>query len=348
MNFVMNFLRENWHRLPVQQLGDAERLSCVVATPRFKASRHIIFFIMAGDGADPILVAKVPRCSGDNSRLDLEVANLNVVQSARAGGFPSIPRVIAYEDYEKDRLLIETMLVGRPMNRTVARWRSESCIEIVTDWLIELQASTMIPNAEDGAWFERLVEQPLSHIRNLLSLSLQEEHLLDRTVKLANPLRFRDLPLVFEHGDLSHPNVLLFEKGGPGVVDWELAEPRGLPATDFFFFLSYIAFAKARAAKNADYVSAFHKAFFGPHAWARPYIDNYVKQLPLPSDVLPALFVLTWARYVHGLMKRLHDPDGLEPLKKFDEEAASWLRSNRYYDLWRHTIEHVQELNLLH
>ncbi len=345
MNVVSTFLLKNWQRLPVRHLGEPKRFSCVMATPRFKASRHIIFFILADGHKNPVLVAKVPRRSGDNCRLDLEAKNLSAVHGFRAEGFSSIPRVIAYEDYFEERLLIETMLVGRPMNRTETRRRSESCIETIAEWLLALQGATSTPSDDDPEWFERLVEQPLMRMRDLMPLSLEDEHLLDRTAKLTAALRFRDLPLTFVHGDLSHPNVLLLSQGGPGVVDWELAEPRSLPATDFFFFLSYVAFARQLAEKNADYVSAFHKAFFGPRAWARPHIENYVKQVPLASDVVVPLFLLTWARYVDGLMSRLHDEES-SSMTSLKAETAEWLRSNRYYALWRHAIEHVQELNL--
>jgi len=346
MNVVTTFLRKNWRRLPVEKYGSPKRFSCVIATPRFKASRHIIFFVMIDDNAEPILVAKVPRRAGDNSRLDLEAVNLNAVHSSRPGGFDSIPKVIAYENFGQDRLLIETMIVGKPMNRAYARRRTESCIEIITEWLIDLQAATMIPAIEEAGWFERLVEQPLQRMKEKIPLTLNDEHLIGRSMKLTASLRFRELPLVFEHGDLSHPNVMLLQNGGPGVVDWELAEPCGLPATDFFFFLSYIAFARADAEKNSDYIGAFQKAFFGHSAWARPYIDSYVKQVPLPSDVLVPLFILTWARYVNGLITRLLDES--RSAQQLDEENTEWLRSNRYYALWRYTIDHIQELNLSH
>jgi len=346
MNVVTRFLQENWHRLPVEQFGAPKRLSCVVATPRFKASRHIIFFVIAEGDPQPILVAKVPRRSGDNSRLDLEAFNLNAIQNSRPAGFDSIPRVIAYENFDEDRLLIETMLNGRAMNRTYARRVYESCIETVTDWLVDMQAATMTPSIDDAGWFERLVEQPLQRIKERLPLSLADEHLIDRTQKLTMPIQFHELPLVFEHGDLSHPNVLLLAKGGTGVVDWELAEPRGLPATDFFFFMNYIAFARVNAERNEEYLAAFQRAFFGHEAWARPFIDNYVRQVPLPSEVLLPLFVLTWARYVDGLITRLLDSKS--KAVQLDEENAAWLRTNRYYALWRYTIEHIHELNLSH
>ena len=53
--------------------------------------------------------------------------------------------------------------------------------------------------------------------------------LVERTLDALRPLRDAGLPLVLEHGDTSHPNLLLRRFGDLAVVDWELANPDGLP-----------------------------------------------------------------------------------------------------------------------
>jgi hypothetical protein len=135
------------------------------------------------------------------------------------------------------------------------------------------------------------------------------------------------------------------KEGGIGVLDWELAEPGGLPAVDLFFFLALVRFARRRARSQSEYVAAFHETFFGPSPWARPYIIRYVKTMQLSPDMLTPLFVLCWSRYVASLVTRLHDVQVLGKL--VENETVEWLRSNRYYALWRHTIKHIKELSLV-
>ena len=53
------------------------------------------------------------------------------------------------------------------------------------------------------------------------------------------PLRAASVPRVFEHGDLSHPNLIWLPTGRVGVVDWELAEEEGFPLHDLSFFLAF-------------------------------------------------------------------------------------------------------------
>lgn len=343
MNLVSTFLAKNWQRLDLKRFGDSSHLSCVMMTPRFRASSHVIGFVLADDRIEPILVVKLPRLPGDNERLDREVANLHVANRARAEEDKSIPRVVAYEDYHEHRLLIETAVPGRPMSPAIVRRQPELCIDSTLTWLYDLQQATVSSTPRDDRdWFERLVEQPLQQFKTLLAQSAEDARLVDQTLALVRPLHDHDMPLVMEHGDFSSPNILQDENGRVGVVDWELAEPKGLPAADLFFFLTYIAFARENARKNADYLKAFQQAFFGPKAWACSYVTRYRERLNLAPEMLAPLFVVTWGRYVAGLVTRLIDTG--ESDKRVEEETIKWMRSNRYYVLWRYAIEHVKEL----
>jgi aminoglycoside phosphotransferase len=343
MNTVLNFLHRNRDRLDLDRYDVPERLSCVIMTPRFRASSHILFFVLPKGQPDPVLVAKIPRLVGTSASVEREVANLRAIHASRPGGFNSIPRVIAFEEYGGRAILVETALVGRPMDPPAVRLDLAGCCKAVTSWLAEVQQLARSPVPAGGDGFERLVVRPLRYFEDVFPLSAEERRMLEQTWELVAPLRDASLPLVFEHGDLSHPNVMLLKDGGLGVVDWELAEPHGLPAYDLFFFLTYAAFALHNAPSDGKYVPAFHAAFFSRGAWARPYVRDYANQLQLPPHTLTPLFVLSWARYMVGLLIRLggagHTPERLGP------ETAAWLRANRYYALWRHAVTHLHELD---
>jgi aminoglycoside phosphotransferase (APT) family kinase protein len=343
MNTVLTFLTKHWQRFSLEEFGAPPRLASVIMTPRFRASSHVIFFVLAAGRAEPILVVKVPRLPGDNSRLDREAANLRLVQTAWAEGFASIPRVIAYEDYGGHRLLIETALRGQAMSPAVVRRHPKACVETVLTWLMDLHHATAAGSMHAKDWHTHLVERPLERFERVFPLRAEEKCLLEHTRELISPLHAATVPLVFEHGDLSSPNLLLHGQDSLGVVDWELAEPQGLPAVDLFFFLTYITFAQRRCRTQRHYRAAFHNAFFGPTAWARPYIVRYAERMQLPPEVLKPLFVLCWSRYVANIVVRLNDLHGAEG--GLEHNTATWLRTNRYYALWRHTVDHVAALN---
>ncbi len=343
MNTVLTFLHSNRGRLNLDGYGVPERLSCVMVTPRFRASSHVVFFVLPEGQPDPVLVAKIPRLIGSVSKIEREVTNLRAIHTSRPGGFDSIPRVIAFEEYCGRPILVETALVGRPMDPPTVRRDLAACCDAVAGWLVEVQGSARGSSGTDPGWLEQLVERPLRYFADVLSLSADEERLLERTWELVAPLRQASLPLVFEHGDLTHPNIILLKEGGPGVVDWELAEPLGLPGNDLFFFLTYAAFALHNAGSTGNYLAAFQTAFFSRSAWARPYVRGYAEQLGLPPRVLTPLFVLCWVRYMVGLLMRLGN-GGCSP-GQLGPETAAWLRANRYYALWRHAVTHVNDLD---
>jgi len=342
MNMVLAHLVKNWQRLSLEQFGVPNRLSYIMATPRFRSSSHVVFMILVDEQRDPVLAVKVPRIPGDNDSLYREAANLRLVQSARPGGFDTIPRLIGCESYLGNRFLIETAMVGGPFHSRGNSRNMDSHIEMLTTWLIELHTATKEISGSAEGWYERLVESPLQQFIKSMPPSKEEGGLVAQTLGVADLLRDQEMPLVFEQRDLSLPNILVSQDGGVGVLDWELAEPRGLPAVDLFFFLTLVAFARRRARSQAEYLAAFREAFFGPSAWARPHVVRYARSLQLPLDLCTPLFVLCWSRYVVDLVVRLHGFDS--PGRLVGEETTGWLRSNRFYALWCHSIKHLNEL----
>lgn len=342
MNSILLFLSQNRRRLNLEARIDPARCSCVMVTPRFRASSHVIFFLLAEGSRHPLLVAKVPRLPGDHARLDREVQNLRAGFSARPGGFDSIPRVIAYEEYCGHRLLIETALTGQPMKPALVRRHTAQVLAAGASWLMDFHRATRSLSHDHADWFATLVETPINNLLRALPPQEEEADLLRRTLACAQPLRDLSLPLVLSHEDLSHPNILISPQGKMGVVDWELAELHGLPAADLFFFLNYIAFSRRAARKSGEYLAAFHEAFFAPECWSQPFVADYQARLNLPAEALPPLFVLCWLRYLAGLVLRLHDASGTQAA--LNPETLAWLRHNRYYLLWRYALEHEREL----
>lgn len=344
MNFVQDFLISNWQRLSLERFGDKDRMCSVIMTPRFRSSSNVLFAILADGQIEPSLIVKVPRLPGDHDRLRREASNLEKAQAAWGAASDSLPSLVAYEECAGRRLLVETAQSGQKLSSLLRDGSSEPYVEGVVQWLTDFHQATRTRAAENGDWYQRLAEDPLRHFQEALDLSPGEQRLVEQTQQFMLPLKESDIDLVFEHGDLGPPNILFADGERPGVVDWELAAPEGLPAVDLFFFLTLVGFSERGAKSNEEYVSAFRETFFGQTAWARPHVQRYAKSMGLPSETLRALFIVCWCRYVAGLVLRLHDSDGASG--SLDSVTAQWLRSNRYFSLWRHSVENFSDLNI--
>ena len=345
MNAALTFLETNRARLRLDRYGVGRRMTSVVVTPRFRASRHVVFLVLSETRPDPVLVVKVPRLTADRRSIVREAEALRAVQQLRPRGFESIPRVVACEPFDGQWMLVETALAGRAMDPAAVRRRRAACCNAVLDWIVDVETARSTPASGNDGPFESLISQPLGHLREALSKSTEAVHLTRRSRAAVEPLRDARLPVGFEHGDLSHPNLIVSPSGQTGVIDWELARQGGLPIHDLFFFLTYAALATAKSRSAAHCIRAFDGAFFGRAAWARRYTAAYANRHRLPAELLTPLLIACWARRVAGLSERLRQAHGSATAMTADD--AAWLQNNRYYLLWKHTLDHVGRLHWL-
>jgi aminoglycoside phosphotransferase (APT) family kinase protein len=348
VNVAVRFLDANRDRLGLAEHGIRGGMSSAILTPRFESSRHVVFLVVPDGESKAALVAKVPRLDGDGAGLAREAAALDAANRARRSDHPTIPRVVAFEEFEGRPILVETALSGPPMDRLSVSRRRSRCIAAVLEWLDELpRLPAERASAEEPSWYERLVARPLRRFAARFATGGEEAELVARTLEELEPLAASDLPLVLEHGDLSDPNLIWTDRRRVGVVDWELARERGLPGQDLFFFLSYAAFAPVRTEDPEPLVAAFERAFCGSEAWAREPIEMYAQRIELAPHVLRPLFVACWARYAAALVDRVAAPSAAgdeERAPPVDAALGRWLRDNRYFVLWRHALDGAAEL----
>ena len=342
MNSILAYLEDHYQRLELDRIGLPKRMSAIMITPRFHASSHVLFLIFPKGETNPNLVVKIPRLIEASGGLRREIENLRLVQGIRTEGFDSIPRVHSVDEVEGRLLLIESALVGKPMDPAeVRRNPTLNCSRLI-NWLVEVQNASRISSEDQPDWYIKMVEDPLNYFLERFPVNPQEESLISQTREILAMLRTTNLPLVFEHGDLSHPNVLVLENNGVGVVDWEQAEPKGQPGADLFFFLTYVAFALHKSHDKGRFLPAIQSAFFTHEAWASKYILDYAERIELPFFALTPLFILCWFRYMTGILKRLSHAQS--DTYKFGSDTAKWLRGNRYYTLWKYSVNHEKEI----
>jgi thiamine kinase-like enzyme len=338
MNLVQAYLAQNGGQLGLHRFGRMEHWVTVQMTPRFRTSAHVVFLVIDRETAVPILVLKAARLKANTASLLREAASLRAVQQALSQDFDSVPRVLACTMFNDTPILLETGLAGRPMTEAVVRRDFARCTEAVVSWICELHAATsVVPPDDEPDAFVKYAAGPLEAVERVFA---EEYELLAGTRAVLEDLKQRQLPCVFEHGDLSAPNLLLCANGRLQVVDWELAVADGLPAVDLFFALNYLASSLQRARTEAARLAAFRQAFFGPAAWTIPSIQRYCGELQLDADVISPLFVLCWVRYTARLAQRLC----LEQRGAHATEARDWLRQNRYFQLWRESVRNYDLL----
>lgn len=292
MNVVATYLQEHRNVLGLEELGLPRDPAFVLITPRFAQSRHVVMLVLGRDSAEPVLAAKLPRLAGDGDELAQEAANLQAAGWA-VGDDGTVPRVVAYAPELKYPLLLQRALTGRPLGPAEVRRNRAAAVEKVAAWCDRLGASTIQHDAE-AAHLDRLIMAPLRTLAGPTGPGGQIAELARRTYPLAQELVAARPPLVFEHGDLGHPNLLVGADGKLGVLDFERAEHAGLPGFDLLVFCTYAA-ASASARGVSHGIS---EAFHGRSPWAAEAFAAHLRRLGVEPHLEPALLAVSCARVV--------------------------------------------------
>jgi aminoglycoside phosphotransferase (APT) family kinase protein len=208
---------------------------------------------------------------------------------------PSIdgaPRVLAEDRRAGTPALAETAIHGTPLMSALTADSFPRLAGEVTGWLTALAgASPPIPRAN---WWDRLVAQPLNALGRDFGAALYPGEL----AAISSALEcLPELPTVFEHRDCSPWNVILTTAGRPALLDWESAEPRGLPLLDLVYFLTNAAFVLQDALESGATRECYSSVLDPGTATgsvAAGCIARYCDAVGLDPCAVPPLRLLTW------------------------------------------------------
>lgn len=336
MNTVLAFLSAHRDRLGTAFALDPAEFTVVAATPRFRASAHVIFFLLPPESAEPIFVLKVSRGAAQEAfGLRREARNLESIHALRPAGARAVPRALLFEAFQGSAMLLQSAVPGRVLTSGMVRSRPRLRIRQVMDWIVRFDAATASPVPDPASELDRLLARPLERFADEVGRALPDG-LVPRTLELVGPLAHGGFPFVFEHGDLCAPNLLVSRHGALGVVDWERGEPRGLPAADLFVFLAFAASARGRRGRRNAPMNDVTPALLAPRTWATPWVVRYMDALGIARHLTRPLFVACWARYTLGLWRHL---TAVTQTTDSRAHAVDWLLANRYLAAWRQAVE---------
>ncbi len=321
-------------------------LAALLVTPWFEASRHVVRVYLDRRTGGRAAVTKVPRRPWDVSGILREASSLEALAACAGGPAGQVPNVLRLGLGARP-FLAETAVDGKPAAPEVVRAQFHPVLHAGFDFVSRLPRTGR--TADESDWFARLLDEPLRRVAELVPLGTSATDLVARTLGLLEPLSSLDLPLVFEHGDLGHPNILLMRDGRLGALDWERSELRGLPGHDLCFFLQYMAEARRSAFERAAQLDAFDDAFIGRAGWARPWLSRHLDALAVDPALLPSLVLASWARSSASLVDRLALTVG--PGASPGEESgvggsalAEAFALDRDFALWQHSAARFHDL----
>ena len=344
-DLITELVRENFDACGLAKYGMTTDVSVCFVTPRFDTSRHVIGLIFSGSEDHPRLVAKVPRQPFDNEGVQREADMVRALHDAATAPVFGVPAIIGVFDRSGHSVLIETAITSRPLEPDVVAEDPGLAIRAGVAFVTSLPV-TATAEANAG-WYDRTITEPLADLQRAAPMAGLMERLVAQTHTLLEPIRNEPLPAVFEHADLSHPNLFLSAAGHLEVIDWERTTRRGVPGHDLVFLLQHLSESSRHAYLRPDQGAALDAAFLDPGAWAPDLLRRYLAGLGVSADMAPYLLLATWARSTATLVARTLPahlpPDRPEPgaggggLALPDISAV--VERDRDFWLWKHVLE---------
>jgi SAM-dependent methyltransferase len=290
------------------------------------SSQKLLLFFFEAAGEAPVHVVKITREPRHNPRLENEWRALNRLREHGIGSDGTLPEPLFLDSHGTLAVLGETAIDGVPFLGLTTATAKCPYARAAIDWLLELgirtahRAPNGMPRAAGvlGALVDRFDDVYRVERDHKTFLAVQAGALLETRM---------GLPLVFQHGDPGPWNVLVTADGRPAFLDWEAAEPAGMPLWDLFHFVRSFGLVVSRAAGRHDPLGSFSDQILADSELGRLLAETtsrFCAQTGLAPSLVEPLFYLSW---MHRALKEA---------ARLPEDK---LEQGRYVNLLRLAIE---------
>jgi hypothetical protein len=286
--------------------------SWAFSAPGAYNSQKVLYLLFDRQGERPEYIVKMTRDPAFNGRLENEWRALTLLAEQGIGDAETLPRPTFLGRHAGLAVLGETAVGGAPfLERTEATAQCSHARDAV-EWLVDLAGATAgrpVGAGEAAVALGMLCNRFLElytfdpGLRGFLANQID-------TVA-ASPSEF---PLVFQHGDPGCWNLVVTQSGRPGFLDWEAAEPNGMPLWDLFYFLRSYGVAVSRAAGTHDPTESFVRHYLEESDLGVMLVDAVrlvCERTRLDPALVEPLFYTCWMHRALKEATRLQ-PDRLE------------------------------------
>jgi aminoglycoside phosphotransferase (APT) family kinase protein len=239
-------------------VDDADgRIVCLAMSKDPNAKVTVLLFRPGEDL--PGYVAKVPTTDIAVRRIQLEAGRLTRI--ARRGLGPlevTIPRIVTMAEHHERPVLVTTALPGRVMLAAYHTWRHtarqgvvQADFDAAGQWLAELHLRTSRGDSDLGS----MLDGTAAAIARRFSDDPGTAADLDQLAALRDRLAGHRVSQVVVHGDFWPGNLLIADGRVCGVIDWESAQPDGLPTRDLARFVITFSLYLDRHTKPGRHVA---------------------------------------------------------------------------------------------
>jgi Phosphotransferase enzyme family len=267
-----------------------------LAAPGVYGSQKLLFFLFEAAGEVPVYVVKMTRHPRHNPRLENEWRALNLLREQGLGDAGALPEPLFLDSHASLAVLGETAIDGVPFLTRTSATAECPYARAAVDWLLELGIRTA-HRAPDGApRATDLLGALVGRFGDVYRLERDYIGFLSAHAGVlanAGP----SLPFVFQHGDPGPWNLVVTPDGRPAFLDWEAAEPSGMPLWDLFHFFRSFGVLVSRQAAERDPLQSFSDQILADSALSRLLAETasaFCAKTGVAPGLVEPLFYLSW------------------------------------------------------
>jgi hypothetical protein len=268
------------------------------SAPGRYASQKAIWYLFAPGDAVPDRVVKMTRDPAFGGRLENEVAILRELAGLDFGPRVEVPRADSLWSSAGLAIAVESSVEGHPFATRITGRPDDPALAIAVEWLTRMGVATLAM-ASTPALRDALTSS-LERCSRLYGLTSEEQAFLSARIDVVVD---QGCPTVLMHGDPGTWNLLLAADLRLGVLDWEAAEPDGLPLWDLFHLLrAYATLASSKWLPHRSFRLARRHLVRGSALTTTfaAAVAAYREALGLPAEIVEPLYHLGW---VHRAVK---------------------------------------------
>lgn len=282
--------------------------SLLLLTGGHRSINKVVGLAFEGAGEKPTAAVKFARVPEAEPGLEREARVLRRLGDERPD-LVGVPHLRG-KGHRAGRLaVVEDVVEGRSLLDDLTLQNFEQVAMQVTRLLIDL-AHTEVPGAE---WRRRLVEEPLADFEARFGAVVGDAALVAIRETLAG---LGELPPAPEHRDCSPWNIVVAPSGEPVLLDWESAEPDGLPALDLFYFLANCAFVLDGAFESGGVRESYARLLDPAGEYGRiaqRAVTEYATALQIAPEDFGRLRLLCWILHSRSDYRHLQLESGGTP-----------------------------------
>lgn len=294
------------------------------------SSRKLLFYLFAAqeqNGEEPgnDYIVKMVRDPVYNERLENEYRALALLDELGVQGSAVYPKAEFLGYHNGLAIAGESHVDGVPFRAKTHATADCPYMREVISWLSYLGEATALRSTA-AVQIAEAMEQLLASFVEIYRPSEEVYHFLSRQVALIAGFQGQ-IPLVFQHGDPGTWNIFVTRAGRVAFLDWESAEPQGMPLWDLFYFMRSYATWVARSSAKKDSLLAFRQQLLSEGPLAEVIVEataQYCRQIAVAPELVEPLFYTCW----------MH-----RALKQATSLPVQRLNGGHYVNLLRLTIE---------